>query len=52
MEAKSLLPHCGLAWEDIYAGWQRDDLQYYWRDLPLQRSEWDDTYLKPSRRIC
>jgi ectoine hydroxylase-related dioxygenase (phytanoyl-CoA dioxygenase family) len=24
-----------LAWEDVYAGWQSDALQYYWRKLPL-----------------
>ena len=52
VEAKSLLPHCELAWEDIYAGWERDDLRYYWRDLPLHGSDWDPTLLQPSRRIC
>lgn len=26
VEAKSLLPHCALSWEEIYAGWERDDL--------------------------
>ncbi|MFN8492298.1 MAG: phytanoyl-CoA dioxygenase family protein [Caldilineaceae bacterium] len=32
-----LLPHYNrLGWEKIYAGWQRPDLQYYWRDLPLK----------------
>jgi len=30
----------GRTWEDTYAGWTRDDLKYYWRDLPLR--------LKPS----
>lgn len=30
----------GRAWETTYAGWKRDDLKYYWRDLPLR--------LKPS----
>ncbi|MCC6416321.1 MAG: phytanoyl-CoA dioxygenase family protein [Opitutaceae bacterium] len=52
VEAKSLLPHCDLAWEEIYAGWKNDDLKYYWRKLPLQMSDWDDSYLKPARRIC
>lgn len=52
VEAKSLLPHCDLTWEDIYAGWEKDDLKYYWRDLLLESSAWDDSYLQPKRRIC
>jgi ectoine hydroxylase-related dioxygenase (phytanoyl-CoA dioxygenase family) len=52
VEAKSLLPHCDLTWEQIYASWQRDDLQYYWRDLPLALAPWEDDYLQPKRRIC
>ncbi|MGI8912216.1 MAG: phytanoyl-CoA dioxygenase family protein [Chloroflexota bacterium] len=36
VHASSLLPHHGkLTWEDIYAGWQSDQYQYYWRRLPL-----------------
>jgi hypothetical protein len=27
-------PGCG-TWEDVYAGWERPDAQYYWRDLPV-----------------
>jgi hypothetical protein len=30
----------GRTWEDTYADWKREDLKYYWRDLPLR--------LKPS----
>jgi hypothetical protein len=52
VEAKSLLPHCELTWEQVYANWQHDDLKYYWRDLPLQLSPWDDNLLQPKRRIC
>lgn len=52
VEEKSLLPHCSLTWEEIYAGWQQDDLKYYWRRLPLTYSEWDPRLLQPSRRIC
>jgi len=30
----SLLPHHGqLTWDDIYAGWQSKQYQYYWRGL-------------------
>jgi ectoine hydroxylase-related dioxygenase (phytanoyl-CoA dioxygenase family) len=29
-----LEPHFGrLSWEEIYAGWKSDELQYYWREL-------------------
>jgi hypothetical protein len=52
VEAKSLLPHCDLTWEQIYAGWQNDDLKYYWQKLPVQLSPWEDEYLQPKRRIC
>jgi hypothetical protein len=52
IEAKSLLPHCELTWEDIYASWEKDDLKYYWRELSLEPSPWDDGYLQPKRRIC
>ena len=52
VEAQSLLPHCDLAWADIYAGWRRAKLQYYWRRLPLHVSPWDETLLQPKRRIC
>ena len=25
-----------LSWEDVYAGWRSDELQYYWRDLDYE----------------
>ena len=32
-----LQPHFGrISWDEIYAGWQSDRLQYYWRDLDYQ----------------
>lgn len=58
VESKSLLPHCELTWEEIYAGWESDDagenrrLKYYWQNLPLNLSPWDETLLQPKRRIC
>ena len=52
VENRSLNPHCPLTWEQIYEGWKTDDLKYYWRDLPLKMSQWDDGYLQPKRRIC
>lgn len=52
VESRSLLPHCGLTWEQIYADWQSDDLRYYWQNLPLTPADWNPTLLQPSRRIC
>ena len=52
IEAKSLKPHCDLAWEDIYSSWKREDLKSYWKDFLLQSTPWDDGYLQPKRRIC
>ena len=52
IEARSLLPHCDLSWRQIYASWQRADLQYYWRKLPPRLSPFDETLLQPKRRIC
>lgn len=52
VEYKSLIPHCELSWDQIYSGWETQDLQYYWRRLPLKLSPWDDTLRQPKRRIC
>lgn len=52
VEEKSLLPHCALTWEQIYAGWRSEELRYYWRSQPIVPAGWDPTLLQPSRRIC
>jgi ectoine hydroxylase-related dioxygenase (phytanoyl-CoA dioxygenase family) len=40
-----LKPHFGrLSWDDIYAGWQRDDLKYYWRNKRFAVDEWDPSF--------
>jgi ectoine hydroxylase-related dioxygenase (phytanoyl-CoA dioxygenase family) len=32
-----LEPHFGLlTWEEVYAGWESDEFQYYWKDLDYQ----------------
>jgi ectoine hydroxylase-related dioxygenase (phytanoyl-CoA dioxygenase family) len=37
-----LYPHYGrLTWEEIYQGWARQDLQYYWQSMNLQTVERD-----------
>jgi ectoine hydroxylase-related dioxygenase (phytanoyl-CoA dioxygenase family) len=52
IEANSLLPHCALTWDQIYAGWVHDDLKYYWEPQSLTLSPWDDGLTKYGRRIC
>ena len=52
VEQKSLLPHCALTWEEIYAGWENNNLQYYWEKSSPQISPWDATLLQPAERIC
>ncbi|MES2461589.1 MAG: phytanoyl-CoA dioxygenase family protein [Armatimonadota bacterium] len=52
VEAKSLLPHCGLTWEQIYDGWEAEDLKYYWERQNTSLSPWNPALLQPSRRIC
>jgi hypothetical protein len=37
LTAGCLEPHFQrLSWEDVYAGWESDEYQYYWRDLDYQ----------------
>ncbi|HEY4041093.1 MAG TPA: phytanoyl-CoA dioxygenase family protein [Rhodopila sp.] len=43
----NMVPYAGCGtWEDVYAGWERSDGQYYWKDLalnvvPLDRSHYE-----------
>jgi ectoine hydroxylase-related dioxygenase (phytanoyl-CoA dioxygenase family) len=38
-----LQPHFGrLDWDEIYAGWKREDLKYYWRSRRYEVASWDD----------
>ncbi|NKB71375.1 MAG: phytanoyl-CoA dioxygenase [Candidatus Latescibacteria bacterium] len=49
VEPKSLEPHVGLmTWEETYAGWTDQSLQYYWRDLDLQLNDFDMSLLEPA----
>ncbi len=43
----SLDPHyMRLSWDEIYQDWAREDLQYYWRDRPLQVVARDRSYFE------
>ena len=39
-----LKPHFARrSWSEIYRGWTRDDLKYYWHGKDLPRAEWDSS---------
>jgi hypothetical protein len=33
-----------LTWEEVYADWRSDELQYYWTRLPLAEAPFDRTW--------
>jgi ectoine hydroxylase-related dioxygenase (phytanoyl-CoA dioxygenase family) len=46
IEEKSLRPHCDvLTWDEAYAGWQSNALQYYWRKYDLDFQVFDMSLL-------
>ena len=46
-----LTPHepSQLTWDDIYPGWQMDDLKYYWKDYDNPVVERDLSYVDKAR---
>lgn len=52
IEARSLLPHVDLDWDEIYAGWEKGDLKYYWSRFKPEFTPYNDNLRVPSRRIC
>jgi Phytanoyl-CoA dioxygenase (PhyH) len=44
LTAGCLKPHFArLSWDEIYRGWNREDLKYYWRDKQYTVVPWDST---------
>ena len=44
---RSLKPHLGVTtWEEVYAGWPSDDLQYYWDDFEITTRRPNDVHLE------
>ena len=47
LEGEALTPIClqphfeRLSWDEIYADWQSDELQYYWRDKDYVEVPWN-----------
>ncbi len=49
--ASSLLPHFNrVPWEEIYQGWERTDLQYYWKKFDLNLVEWSPEWHRSAGR--
>ena len=47
IDEKALVPHCEmLTWEEVYAGWQSNELQYYWRQYDLDFQAHDPSLLE------
>jgi len=46
---QSLLPHGpqGIySWDELYEGWTRKDLMYYWKDIQFENKAFDDSIFK------
>jgi ectoine hydroxylase-related dioxygenase (phytanoyl-CoA dioxygenase family) len=51
VEWRSLLPHFNrMPWDDIYRGWQRPELQYYWQQLDLKMVDFTPRYHEAAGR--
>lgn len=50
---RSLQVHCGvLSWEDVYADWPENGIQWYWRGHALDHAEWDESVRWQKDKIC
>ena len=38
-----------LSWDEVYAGWQSDELKYYWQRLPLTLKPFDPRVVREAR---
>ncbi|MFC4779499.1 phytanoyl-CoA dioxygenase family protein [Paenibacillus sp. GCM10023252] len=52
IEGASLMPHGPYEWEELYEGWSRQDLQYYWRDVAFKMTEFDESIRWQKDKIC
>ncbi|MFC5407035.1 phytanoyl-CoA dioxygenase family protein [Cohnella soli] len=52
IDSSSLLPHGDYSWEEIYADWSDESLKYYWRDMNLELSAWDESIRWQKEKIC
>lgn len=52
IEERALRNHAQVEWDEIYRGWDTDDVQFYWSSSTPRLSPWDDRLMQPSQRIC
>ena len=54
VEERSLSTHSltGMTWDEVYSGWPAGGIRYYWQDLDLQRTQWDDEVQWQKDPIC
>ncbi len=52
IEPGSLLPHGPYTWEELYEGWQRQDLQRYWESIGFHYSKYDESIRWQKEKIC
>lgn len=50
---RCLVPYAGCgSWDEIYAGWDRPELMYYWQDAAPRVAEYDMKYYEQRDRIA
>ncbi|MBD2868964.1 phytanoyl-CoA dioxygenase family protein [Paenibacillus arenilitoris] len=52
IEQASLLPHGPFAWDQLYEGWSRTDLPYYWNNRQFSYKDFDETVRWQKEKIC
>lgn len=52
IEDASLKPHGPFTWEELYEGWTREDLKYYWEKHNFTRVPFDESIRWQKEKIC
>lgn len=52
IEERSLYPHGPYEWKDLYKGWQRQELMYYWESTDFKFEPFDESIRWQKDKIC
>jgi len=52
IQPASLSPHGPYTWDELYEGWSRKDLQYYWNEIDFSMTAFDDSIRWQKDKIC
>ncbi|TLS53243.1 phytanoyl-CoA dioxygenase family protein [Paenibacillus antri] len=52
IEAASLRPHGPYEWEELYEGWTRRELMYYWKESAFEYVPFDQSIRWQQEKIC